>query len=229
MPRRSQPAASRRLKNTDILAGTKLAMKDIRKLIECFANRVPARETVTQTGISHVTVYRFNNHLRKRLVEAKVFTDPATFLKKQREIEEETESWFDYAGFYRLVEKVAAAHRGVEPHNRELYVSEAIFFEYEHDFRSDDLVRLIMIAIRYMGPINRPPRRAEHAHFYLAMAKVRLAAFRRLIINEKGDAAAWWKIGYAAQKAVMKDVFEFLKEQDRLHNNEKPTRKKKPD
>jgi hypothetical protein len=228
MPRRSQPAASRRLKNTDILAGTKLAMKDIRKLIECFANRVPARETVKQTGISHVTVYRFNNHLRKRLVEAKVFTDPAAFLKKQREIEEETESWFDYTGFRNLVLKVIAEHRGVEPHNRDLYLSEAIFFEYEHEFRSDDLIKLIMVAIRYMGPINRPPRRTEHAHFYLAMTKVRLAAFRRLIINEKGEAAGIWKMGYAGQKAVMKDVFEFLKEQDRLQNNEKLTRRKKP-
>jgi hypothetical protein len=229
MPKRSQEAASRRLKNTDILAGSKLPMKDIRKLIECFANRMPARETVKLTGISHVTVYRFNNYVRKRLVEAKVFSDPAAFLKKQAEIEEETESWFDYTGFNKLVAKVAAEHRGVEPDNRSLYVSEAIFFEYEHDFRSDDLIKLIMIAIRYMGPINRPPRRTEHAHFYLAMAKVRLAAFRRMIINEKGDAASWWKIGYAAQKVVMKDVFEFLKEQDRLRNNERPSRRKKPE
>lgn len=204
-------------------------MSDIRKLIECFANRVAALETVKQTGISHVTVYRFNNHLRKRLLDAKVFTDPATFLKKQREVEEETDSWFDYAGFYKLVGRVAAKHRGVEPHNRELYVSEAIFFEWEHEFRPDEIVRLIMIAIRYMGPINRPPRRTETAHLYLAMMKVRLGSFRRLLINETGDVAAIWKIGYAAQKVVTKQVFAFLKEQDHLRNNERPTRRKKPD
>jgi transposase len=201
------------LKNTDILAGTKLTMRDIRKMIDCFADGMLAREAARKTGISHVTIYRFYGLLRLRLVESGIWDTPEQFAEKQRRFEEESESWFGWDNLQRVRQANTARHRNVRAHNRALYEAQALYFKYQL-VRPDTLVRLILTAARYTGPFNRPMRPVDN-RFRFAIEKIRLFAPQRINENNASLVNNIWRIGGTFKTDFHRDIANLLKREAR--------------
>ncbi|GJD57228.1 hypothetical protein [Methylobacterium dankookense] len=172
-------AASR----SKLLASSKLSDAKIREVIRCYAFARSPAEAIARTGLSHVTIYRLYGLIRQRLAFFDVLISKEKFVDFINEGEEENGLRFKWEEFERFIQQAVGNHRGIKPHNRALYVSEAIYrFEGHHS--PQQLYRLIMMTIRAGGPLNRAP--AFGASWPLTMEIIRLNMLRARAVLRRG-------------------------------------------
>lgn len=160
-----------------LLASAKLSDRKIRQVLRCYADGKTPKEASNVTGLSHVSIYRLYGYIRERLLFVDVFRSMQAYIDHADQGEDEGER-HDWRGFERFIREKLGAHRGIRKRNYELYLSEAIF-RFEAQYSGGQLYRLLVIAIKATGPLNRKPVRFEQAAFQREILRLNMAEIRK--------------------------------------------------
>ena len=175
--RKRSERVGRSEKPLKLLASSKLSDRKIRQVLRCFADGKTPKEAGDITGLSHVSIYRLYGDIRERLLFVGIFRSLQAYIDHADQGEDEGE-WHDWRGFERFVRGKLGTHRGIRKRNYELYLSEAIF-RFEAQYSGGQLYRLLLIAIKATGPLNRKPVGFEQAAFQREILRLNMAEIRK--------------------------------------------------
>lgn len=214
MKKRRIKATRATLRNTDIIAGTKLSLRKLQQLIACFARKQTPREAIESTGLSHVTVYRFYGQLRRRLCDVGIYQTKEQFIRRQTEVDEETDSYFGLAGFSEFIKKELGKHRGFRKRNLPFYEAEAVH-RYDTDLPFVALRLVILHAIAEAGPINRPAQPFNPASMFKFTMEAQMIGLR-ILVRRSGEGAHLAKFELALLQDIINNVEDFMRQQARV-------------
>ena len=137
---------------------------------------------MTRTGLSHVTIYRIYGHVRRRLFLLSVLLTKGEFIDLINEGESEGLPHFNWTEFTAYLKQGLGQRRGVRDKDRELHEAELIQRFLNH-YTPSRLYRIILLSVRHVGPLNRPPR-AEGIEWAFDEVQ-RMAEFNLRFLSQK--------------------------------------------
>lgn len=184
--RRLRPTKSALYRDKRLLASSKIPEATIRKLIRCYAEQKTAKQTMAETGLSHVTVYRLFGLIRKRLYHVRMYTSFRLFHERRFG---KSPTMDPTQKDERLVQTVLGTDketgRKLSPEaldiirSENLYRASGIFTDRETD-------KLIHLVIRGTGPLNKPPWPFKSGPYMAESERIR---FRKILIMVRRDVA----------------------------------------
>lgn len=169
--------AGKRSKSADsrLVYRAKMPDAQLRRIIRCYAEgKIPA-EAQRECGVSHVTAYRVYQQVRERLIHAGLYIDPDQWLAATQ-ADETTGPYFDWKSFERQLAQAMGKHRGIRSANRHAYAAQEIFqLEEGRRYTPAQLYRLIILAIKAAGPLNRPPRPLAPSFLHRELARLMIS------------------------------------------------------
>lgn len=171
--RRSKSASS------PLVSRAKMPETQLRRIIRCYAEGKSPAEAQRICGISHVTAYRVYGQVRERLIHAGLYIDPDEWLAATQ-ADETTGRYFDWKGFEQHLAQAMGKHRGIRSGNRPAYAAQEIFqLEEGRRYTPAQLYRLIILAIKAAGPLNRPPRPLAPGFLHRELARLMISELNR--------------------------------------------------
>ena len=208
-----------------LLAASTLSPSTTKGLIRCYAEGRLLKESQEICGVSRVTVSRIFNLIRKRLLYVRIYRTQGNFIDAKNEAEENG-PYFDWQHFEKFVNARLGLHRGIKPWNRDLYLSEAIF-HYEHEVSPSQIYRLIMLAIKAAGPLNKTPSEYDAALIQRELFHMHMRELRNLVRQTDNDeeSNAFYTLA-SDEVEKIQDKFANLIEQSQAKPGTRPKNKR---
>ncbi|HEV7264160.1 MAG TPA: hypothetical protein VGN83_04485 [Falsiroseomonas sp.] len=208
-----------------LLAGAKLPEHRIREIIRCYAEGLPVKEAMARCRISHVTAYRIYGLLRVRMLQIGLYKTYEQF-GAERDEDEEEGGYFPWERLKPYLTRQLAPHRGISNGNRWLHLAEKLF-KFEDRYSPGEFYRLILLAIRMTGPLNRPPRPFDSTAFSRKLLQLLMADIRATFANSILKPETKEVVDEALQEVDTR-AEGLLKQADPLQYGQKPKRRARP-
>jgi len=205
-PRSSKPSRRKTKpvkKAHRIMARTHLSHARLMKIIDSYSRWMTVAEGAKASGVSHVTVGRIYNLIRKRLMDADIFESDQRYRNRRYDVDNEgEEGWFFEEEYRATLEKIVGRYRAIDPGNLALYEAEAVFRTTRPFDTPEDVKAYIMAALK-AGPLNEKPEQ-------IALWEAYMYEFQRRNIDK--HIAMMRKVGFGS---IVTDVLERHHERER--------------
>lgn len=153
----SKKQKAKRGKRRRLMAGANISDYRVRRILECYANRMTVADASAKLRISHVTVGRIFGLIRQRLVDIGIYGTVESHRNSLIDNENEGGRYYNEAEFKAPIIRYMGGKRGVSEENRSLYEAEALFKSQNSTWTGAQILLLLMQAIKDTGPLDRRP------------------------------------------------------------------------